>query len=615
MRTLLWIIGLPVFVLILAVFLLPFFIDRDTLVALASEQLESQTGVVLRVDGEVSLSLFPEVAVAMSGVRAQLPDSGGTIEADSLATGVALMPLFSGSVEIASLTLSGVTVSTVAVDEQAAKAAAVDTSTLSDRELDAYYALRQQVREKAGAQAAASTLAVGLSLEVGELALRDIRIRTVDSAGNRISEVLLEELIASDINTAGRPIPLSALVTLPDEQAPTDIVLDLVLRSDLNADTLFIDELTARISGATPAPLEVTASGEFTLNTQRGTIELALRSEGLSGEGQVSYATFESPQIRADLRLSELVPALLLLAGPEAAAEASGSEGAASAAFPLHALRMVDTAATLKIDRLSAGAHVLEDVDAHLRIVDGVATLDPVKAQLHGGAIDLSAVFNGRYNEATLSTEGSVTGFDAARATAAMDAGITASGTADLSWELGGSGRGSEELTQSLSGPIRFTTEDISIADIAMEQMVCRGVALVNQESLSAEFPADTRFEALSAEILLEDGVARLDPLIATLPAVGLSGNGEFDLASGDLRASLRAQLSAQLAELDPACRINERYTELRWPVECRGNIADDPADWCGMDVREIVKDLAEGELKRKATEEAGRLLNKLFKR
>ncbi|CAN0605059.1 unnamed protein product, partial [Ectocarpus sp. 12 AP-2014] len=99
------------------------------------------------------------------------------------------------------------------------------------------------------------------------------------------------------------------------------------------------------------------------------------------------------------------------------------------------------------------------------------------------------------------------------------------------------------------------------------------------------------------------------------LTGVGLGGNGTLDITSGELRASFRAQLSEAFGEMDPACAINERYTEMRWPVECKGNLADDPAGWCGVQTAEIIKDLAEGEVKRKVTDEAGKLLNKLFQR
>ena len=67
------------------------------------------------------------------------------------------------------------------------------------------------------------------------------------------------------------------------------------------------------------------------------------------------------------------------------------------------------------------------------------------------------------------------------------------------------------------------------------------------------------------------------------------------------------------MAERDPACRINERYAGLRWPVECRGNLAEDPGSWCRVNVDDVIRDLAENEVKRKIGQEAGKLLKKLF--
>ena len=238
-----------------------------------------------------------------------------------------------------------------------------------------------------------------------------------------------------------------------------------------------------------------------------------------------------------------------------------------------------------------------------------------MKAKIYGGDIDFKARFDGHYNSATVVTSGGVEGVDVGQAVAAMEAGVEAAGIANLTWDLNGQGRSSSALMETLAGPIKFTTDDITLKGFAMEQMVCNGVALVNQESLTAEFPQDTRFTALSADIALAGGEATLQPLTAQLPAVALSGNGELGLESQDLRASFRAQLSPELGELDPACRINERYTELRWPVECAGNLADDPAGWCRIDTAEIIKDLAEGEVKRKVSKEAGKFFNKLFDR
>ena len=65
---------------------------------------------------------------------------------------------------------------------------------------------------------------------------------------------------------------------------------------------------------------------------------------------------------------------------------------------------------------------------------------------------------------------------------------------------------------------------------------------------------------------------------------------------------------------MDPACRVNERYASIEWPVACKGNLGTDPAEWCGVDTREIIEEMAKNEAKRKIEKEAGRLLDKLFK-
>lgn len=619
MRVVLWIIGVPLVLLGLGAILLTLFLDEKALVELAAEEIKAESGIELRIDGDASLSFFPRVALSTTDVSVTIPDSNTQINARSLSAGVALLPMLGGSVEVDSILVNGLVVRSEAADEAAAKVAELDTSTLSNRELDAFYAGRKQLRQQSQAQAAASALAMPLALEVAELALTDIRLITVDSDGNAISELQLKSLVATDLNLDGRPVPLRAEVAIPgtDGAADMDIIVNARFSTNLSNDQLTLEALAVEVTGATAEPLTLDASGTVELNTQIAKLQLSLKSGDLEGEGTVRYATFESPQIDAELAMTELNPALLLLAGPEAAEAAASTSDPADGAdvpLPLHSLRMIDTRAKLTIESVVLDAHRLENVAATLRIVDGIVRLEPVSATVHGGAIDFQLVFDAHYNQATLSTTGGVNGLDVAKAVAAADVGVAARGTANLTWTLEGSGATSGQLTDSLNGPISFNTDDIVIEGIGMEQMFCRGVALVNQAPLTADFPADTAFQALSAEVQLADGVARLDPLTAQLAAISFTGNGSVDLDSSDLRASFRAQLSPELGELDPACLINERYTQLRWPVECKGNLAGDPADWCGVNTTEIIKDLAEGEVKRKVQEEAGRFFKKLIR-
>jgi len=613
-RILLYIIAIPVVLVVLAAVLIPVFVDEDRLIEVAAGQLEEKTGARLTVSGPVSLSLVPRLALEMADIGIEAADGKTTLEAGELGTGLAWMPLLRGSVEIDSLILSDLTVTTLAPD--AAAAGEMTTVGLSDAELDALYKKRRALREAGSSAAeAGAALAMPLALNVAELSIVNARLVTVDDNAKTLSTVILERLAASDLNTLGRPVPLTASVRLPRAEDGQDLALDISgeLRPDLDASRLSLNRLEVETDGLTRQPLSAHIEGSMNLETQVAELTLAFTAGEMLGNGSLRYAAFESPQIDADLSVNEFSPALLALAGPEAAVQAGESSPEADpATLPYDALRSIDSAARLRIDRVMLDQHVLSDVTATLRAKEGRITLNPVRGKLHDGDIDFSAQLNARYNPATLSTEGSVDNLDIASAVRATTTAVTTSGRATLTWELSAEGDSATALTDSLAGPVRLRTDAVTVQGVNVQRQFCEAVALVNQESLTTTFQPDTVFSRLEADIDLAAGEARLDPLSAALPALGLTGSGTLDLAAQDFRASIRATIR-DTAGLDPACRVNERLSDLRWPVECRGNLADEPASWCRVDTKAILKELAAGEVKRKVAKEADKLLEKLF--
>ena len=213
-RILLYITAIPVVLVVLAAVLIPVFVDEDRLIALAAGQLEEKTGARLTVAGPVSLSLVPRLALEMADIGIEAADGKTTLEAGELGTGLAWMPLLRGSVEIDSLTLSDLTVTTLAPD--AAAAGEMTTVGLSDAELDALYKKRRALREAGSSAAeAGAALAMPLALNVAELSIVNARLVTVDDNAKTLSTVILERLAASDLNTLGRPVPLTASLRLP----------------------------------------------------------------------------------------------------------------------------------------------------------------------------------------------------------------------------------------------------------------------------------------------------------------------------------------------------------------------------------------------------------------
>ena len=621
-RILLYLIAIPLLVIIAAAILVPLLLDKEKILELAATEINKQTGATLRVEGDASLSIIPTLGVTLEQVYVDMPDAAqGSLEARALEIGVQLMPLISGQVAIDTIALDGVVVRMITAPDPEP----LDTSKMDDEQLQAFYAKRQAEREKAGKSAGTeAALAVPMALEVADLRITDSRIEMTEP-GSDTSVIVIRELQGKGLNLDGRAMPLEAVIQIPGEP-PMDIALKGSITLDQQTQILSIATMEVAVTGALADTVTLSTSGEVDINRQVADLQLLANIADTRAEGQLRYASFESPQIDANLRLNQFTPALLALAGTGAAAATTAAEDDSTGnnedvPLPLDALRVMDTRANLRIDEVLWGAHRVTDLRAKLRVVNGAAILPAVTGTVHSGKLDMKANLNAKHSLAKLNTQGTLLGVDISEALAAAEVEPMLSGKADLNWKLHAQGNSSQALTNTLRGPIELETQDAVLREMGVEQMLCEAVALVNQETLSAEFPADSAFEALSVSIMMGEGKARLQPLKAKLANVRLLGKGALDINSMGFNTTFTAKLSPGLEKLDPACRVNERITAIDWPVVCKGKVTGEPADWCSVDSGEIIEDLAENELRRAAQkeveekygEEAGQVLKKLL--
>ncbi len=592
--------------------LLPLLLDKDKVLELAAGTLHEQTGATLTVAGDSSLSFFPTLGVTLGDASLAMPgEEQPSLQVRSLEIGVRLLPLLSGHADIGSIALDGLTVKIASGEKEPT----INTAGLSDAELDAFYASRRKASAQAGEAAGAeAALAVPLALNVQRLTVTDSRIEQLDTATQKTTVIELARLEATGLNLDGNPIALDVEVKLAGE-APLELSLGGSIRVDQEKQNAVLDKIAAVITGATAEPIKLQILGDVDISRQVADLKLDLASGETRGAGTLRYARFESPQIDTNLKLNLLNPALLALAGPEAAARPGGETAPASGdePLPLDAIRAIDTRAKLAIDQAVFGAHTISDLQTQLRIVDGVIQLSSLTGTLHGGKLQMQATFDGKHNTATLDTSGQLAQLDIAAALAATEAKPVLTGSASLDWKLAGKGGTRNELAAALTGPVKLATNQVVLNNISVEHLLCQAVALTNQEQLTATFPTSTAFTTLGADIQLAEGMARLNPLRADLPQVTLTGTGNFDLLSKDFKATFKARLSPELETLDRACRVSKRLTAIDWPVDCKGNANGEPGKWCSVDTREIIEDLGKNEAKRKIQKEAGKLLDKLF--
>ena len=614
-RLVIYLIAIPLLLILLAAILIPLLLDKDKVVELASRALYEQSGASLQVNGDIDLTLFPAIGVSLEQATLSLPEGDGAdVQVRFLELGVGLIPLLSQRIEIDAITLDGVT----ARLQPAAEQPTIDTSGLSDEDLDAFYARRKEAMAKAGnAAGGEAVLAAPLALNVGLLTITDLRLELAEPGSEEPRVIQLEQLEASGLNLDNRPIPLAFALQL-DGDTPASLAMEGVLRVAQDTQTITLEQSRILLQGVTVETLELQAEGTIDIARQVADLNMGITLGETEGRGSVHYASFESPQIDARMTFNQFNPALMALAGPEAASKGATEPGPESARgdepLPLDAIRSIDTRAELDIGRAVFGAHTIQDVQVKLRAMDGEIRISRLSGLLHGGELAAEAVFNGRHNTARLQTSGSLSGLDLATALEAVESQPVLTGAATLDWKLNSSGRTVNELVAALDGPLTLTTGNVVLQDMAVEHMFCQAVALVNQQRLSVDFPASSPLRDLSADIQITEGKARLNPLRADLNHIALRGKGNFDLLSHDFKADFAARISPQLGTLDPACQINKRYTAIDWPVKCKGNVAEDPGSWCGVDTGEIIEDLAKEEVERKLEKEAGKLFKKFLK-
>lgn len=602
-RALLYIIGLPLLVIIAAAILVPLMLDTEKILQLAAEEVHKQTGATLTVEGDADISIFPTLGLALGDVSLDMPsEEQPSLQARSLNIGVQLIPLLSKEVAIETIDLDGVVIRMVTEPPPAP----IDTSNLNDKELQQFYARRQAAIDEASEAASAeAVIAVPLALEVASLSITDSRLEMTEAGGDT-DIIEIESLKASGLNLDGRSIPVQGTVRLPGDE-PQVFAFNGTMMINQQTQMLGIEEMDITLDGALTETVTISTSGEIDISRQVADLKLIATIGDTRAEGQLRYAAFESPQIDTQLRLNLFTPALLALAGPEAAAAettAPTSGDTEDTPLPLDALRLMDTRADLSIDKVIWGAHTVSNLKAKMRVNKGAANFPRITGDIHGGRLDMKASLNAKHSLAKVNTQGGITAVDIAQVLVASEVDPILTGKANLTWKLNGQGNTSGAITQTLKGPIDLQTEKAVLKNMAVEKMLCEGVALVNQESLAADFPTSSAFEELSVKINLGKGQARLQPLKAKFPDIRLSGKGTMDIVSMDFDTTFAAKLSPGLAKLDPACRVNESITAIEWPVNCAGNITGEPGEWCSVDTAEIIEDLAGNEIKRKAQKE-----------
>jgi AsmA protein len=638
MLVILWIVGALVAIVVLAVLLVPMFIDEQALLDMAQEQVQTQTGGELVVEGDTELSFFPRFGLRLEGTSLSLPaqtEYDPDIEASiaELDVGLSLLPLLGGNVDVGTIVIAGVTADIT--EPQALPPAPEPRPIMSDREWEKRgEIIRQTKAQERQRQLDEGGGISGIAIMAEAIQIEDITVIQRTRDGELSNEIRIAALTLTDVNTQNEPMQLEgALTVLGDgSTAPLDIALDGAIRVASDFSKIEVEALQTEVLGALTQPVQSSLNGAFVMTPAKADFTLSASLPGGDITGQLVWSALESPEIKLDistarLDVDQIQPAPQPVSSgasapdaeaPPAPAPTSTESGSgAPVPLPVGPLRDLDLEMRVAAEELIAAGQSITDAQVYMRVRDGVADIEYVRGVLHQGQLDTRVMLNARRPVVEAEVEGGLKGVNMDLLLASMGNTDAASGRIEMGWGLETEGVTAEDLMAALDGDVTANGQDLMLQKVSVQGMICSAVALVNKIPPIAGLPTNTPITDLSLAVDFDDGLGDIEKLRFSTPGVELKGSGDVDLNSMDFAFRMEGQVNNEIMEVSPLCVIDQRYAGVDWPVDCSGNLASESGAACEVDVasiaEQILKNEAQQQVQDAIEEKAGSFIKKLF--
>lgn len=554
-------IGIIIAIVVLGLLVLPSFVDEQQIIALAQEQVRKSTGGELRVDGETTLALLPALSIVLNNTVIDLPaqsDEGGRTLASvgSLDIGLSFISVLMGRTE------------------------------------------------------------------VGEIMLSDTDVQLFNADGTLASRLTLPMLVADGLNIANSPMRLSTRLQIANLEGgePISVALDGTLRIPQALDRIQLDALQTDISGVLTETVKTTLSGVIELSPLSAKLDLVAQLPGGDIDGDLHYASSNSPQIDLTFAAQQLDLDQLVPAGSATAADKSSPENPAKSTLqpppipiPVGPLRNLDLRLAVTADALTTHGQTISDAQLLFRVVDGVSDMQYLRGVLHEGLLETAMTIDVRQPNIEVNLKGGLKGVNIDSLVTNLGMAKTAVGRVNMNWHIQTKGMTTEALQLGLDGEMTVEGGNIELLPVSIQAKICKGIARLNKEPLTSTLPTTTPISALNTQIVFANQQARINKLQLATPGVAMSGKGAASLRDLNFQLTMEAAITEELQALDNACRVEARYLAIDWPAKCAGNLTGEPGEWCAIDLDTIVKQLLENEAKSKLQKKAGSVLKKLF--
>lgn len=608
MKLLKWIaVTLVSLVVILAVGIGVFF-DPNAFKPQIIDKVGEATGRTLTIDDEIDWSLYPKVGLQLGGVSlGNLPgqDLPPMLAVEQVNVGVNLLPLLSRDLQIEQVSLSGVTLNLVTLEDGRSSLDGLgsEASTQTDASSDA------------GTQTASAPVKWSL----GKLQLSNFRFIS-DDRQLKIKRELEIESLSLDNFEPERAAPFKVLIRLQDPQLSleTDASAMLTVAADFSQVQLDAWKQKLALSGSalpngTPIDLNIGFDANLNLAKQQyGLSNLAfdLGEFSLKGAGSIDMAKVR-PMLTVELDGNHLVldpympQATTSDSAPAPTTPKSEPESGPQGEPDLSVLRQFDLAAKMSLDSITAKQWRVDNPDLELHLNDGVFKISKMKAQAFEGTLMASAKLDSTQSPVTYDFDTQIRSLQISPLLkAAIDSEVLA-GAGDFSIKGAGASLEPQVILSNLIANGELSLNDGAVYGINVAHEIRKVQAQLKGETLEQDVDQKTDFAAFDTKFSFDKGVVTTPSIELASPLLRLSGKGSSNVVEQSLDYEMTVSVVGSLE--GQGGKSLEELKGLSIPLTIEGGYTDPKV---GVDLDALLNN----KLKQEGEKLKDKLKDKLFK-
>ncbi len=630
-RIVAWLVGAVVAIFVIAAVALVVFFDPNDFREDIAEAVGDSTGRELVIEGDVSISLFPWLAVEIG--KAELGNAPGFgdepfAEFESAKMGVQLLPLLLrrevavGTVSVDSLTVNleenrqGANNWDDLASAEPEEASAESTGEAVEATIDAagisFTNATIRYEDAAGAYSLTKAdLSVGAitgeggEINVDGMSLRGILEGVVSTPGEFSIEMAGMSVQTAEQVVAMRPVEMSVLgLEISADVQPFSYAGDIEPVAAIEVAAFSPRELmqvfdVEEIETADPAALSslVIAATAAVKATAIELSDVNIKLDDTTFAGKLVVPLTETGAYSMDL-VGDRIELGRYMEPATDTAEAETAE-TAPVEIPAELIRPLKARGSLKIDVATLDAIEFNNVELGLNIGDGRLRLHPISASLFGGSYNGDVRVDASGAAPVLSVDEKLSGVNLADLARAMFEQDNITGTIGGAFKLSGRGEDTNAMQRSLNGNISIELLDGTYEGTDIWYELRRARAKIrNEEPPEPELPPRTKFSSITATGVVRDGVMQNDDFFAELPFMQLRGRGSVDLAEATVDYGLTARVLERPESLSGVTQEElDDFTEAEIPLKITGSL-ESPS--VRPDFEKLIRDRVEDEIEDK---------------